>query len=527
MTTLLYNAKVYHAKSRRPVTALAIRDGRILDTGSDQVILDTYGHGADRQDMQGATLWPGLTDAHLHLEHYALSLERIDCDGKSLGACLEMVAKKSRQLPPGDWVLGHGWNQNDWEEGFGTASMLDQVSGGHPVYLSAKSLHSAWVNTRAMELAGIDDRRQDPPGGTIQHDSQGHASGILFESAMSLVTSVIPAPSVNQVSEAIDKTQRIFWQMGLTGVHDFDPPDCFAALQMLNQRGQLNLRVIKGIPLDQLPDVIALGLHSGFGDDFLRIGSVKLFADGALGPHTAAMLQPYEDDPANYGQLMLDAEAILEYGHRAVENGLSLAIHAIGDRANHEVLNAYEQLRVYEREHHLPALRHRIEHVQLLHPQDQARLGQLSIIASMQPIHATSDMKAADRFWGPRSAGAYAWQTVLSHHATLAFGSDAPVESPNPFWGLHAAVTRRRQDGSPGPQGWYPEQRLSLHDALNAYTEGPAYAAGLENTFGQLGRGFAADLIVLAQDPFDLPPEQLAGVKPIATMVAGKWVWES
>ncbi len=310
-------------------------------------------------------------------------------------------------------------------------------------------------------------------------------------------------------------------------MHDFDQSDCFAALQLLNQSGRLNLRVNKSIPVNLLSHVIALGLRSSFGNDYLRIGSLKLFADGALGPHTAAMFQPYEGDPNNLGKLMLDAEAILEDGYQAVEHGLSLAVHAIGDRANHEVLNAFEQLRKYEQDHHLPPLRHRIEHVQLLHPQDQARLGQLSIIASMQPLHATSDMTMADRFWGTRASGSYAWRTVLSHHTHLAFGSDAPVESPNPFWGLHAAVTRCRQDGSPGPQGWHPKQRVSLHEALHAYTQGAAYAAGMENRLGKLARGYLADLIVLEQDPFKLSPEQLASVKPVATMVGGKWVWEA
>jgi predicted amidohydrolase YtcJ len=315
--------------------------------------------------------------------------------------------------------------------------------------------------------------------------------------------------------------------MGVTGVHDFDQSLCFAALQMLQQENRLNLRVIKGIPIDQLAHVIALGLRSGFGNDFLRIGSLKLFADGALGPHTAAMLEPFEDDPANHGLLLLDGEAVMEYGRQAVDHGLSLAIHAIGDRAVHEVLNGFEQLRSYENANHLPALRHRIEHVQLLHPQDHARLNQLAIIASMQPIHATSDMLMSDRFWGARSADAYAWQTVLSHKTRLAFGSDAPVESPNPFLGLHAAVTRQRLDGTPGPNGWYPEQKLTLLDAVNAYTTGAAYAANQEDRLGKLAPGFYADLIVLDHDPFSIPPEQLAYLKPKATMISGHWVWQS
>ena len=229
--------------------------------------------------------------------------------------------------------------------------------------------------------------------------------------------------------------------------------------------------------------------------------------------------------------LLMDAEEIFEHGRQAVENGLPLAVHAIGDRANHEVLDALSQLRRLERDLRLQSnapdrpLRHRIEHVQVIHAGDAARLAQLGVVASMQPVHATSDMLMADRFWGPRAALSYAWQTQLEHGATLAFGSDAPVESPNPFWGLHAAVTRQRPDGSPGAQGWYTEQRLGLEQALHGYTSGPAYVAGWEDRLGRLAPGYLADLIVLDRDPFDCPPQELHSLRPSATMVGGEWVY--
>jgi predicted amidohydrolase YtcJ len=332
--------------------------------------------------------------------------------------------------------------------------------------------------------------------------------------------------------------------MGLTGVHDFDGSRCFAALQLLHQRGELQFRVVKSIPLIDLPHAAALGLRSGFGDDFLRIGSVKAFADGALGPRTAAMFQPYENElgeggqphaEPNRGMLLLDAEELFEHGRLAVESGLSLAIHAIGDLANHEVLDAFAQLRDYEKKAALktaasqssPPLRHRIEHVQLIHPGDAHRLAELGVIASMQPLHAPSDMLMADRFWGERAAFAYAWRTQLVQGATLAFGSDAPVESPNPFWGLHAAVTRRRFDGSPSPEGWYPAQRLTLLEALQAYSNGSAYAAGMEDRLGRLAPGCLADLLVLDEDPFRCDPERLHEICPAATMGAGAWVHQN
>jgi predicted amidohydrolase YtcJ len=270
-----------------------------------------------------------------------------------------------------------------------------------------------------------------------------------------------------------------------------------------------------------------LGLRTGMGDDMLRIGPVKLFSDGALGPHTGAMFEPYVDEPENRGILLMDADDIFEYGREAARAGLSLAVHAIGDRANHEVLDGFARLRDDEVKHKLPALRHRIEHVQVLHVEDAGRLAQLGIVASMQPIHALSDMEMADKAWGGRSALAYAWQTQVRHGARLAFGSDAPVDSPNPFWGLHAALTRRRVTGFPGPDGWYPEQRLPLREALEAYTLGPAHAAGMEDRLGRLAAGYLADLIVLEVDPFACDPSALREIQPRATMVGGDWVWQA
>lgn len=238
------------------------------------------------------------------------------------------------------------------------------------------------------------------------------------------------------------------------------------------------------------------------------------------------MLQPYEGEAQNTGMLLLDNEQIFEYGQRAVEHGISMAIHAIGDRANHEVLLAYDQLRRYEWQKGLTGLRHRIEHVQVLHPDDYSRLSALDIIASVQPIHATSDMYTADQHWGQRAAGAYAFRTLLDRGTHLCFGSDAPVESPNPFLGLHAAVTRQRPGAAPETDAWYPGQRLSLKEALEGFTTGPAYAAGLERQLGRLAPGYFADLIVLKEDPFALPAGELHQQQPTATMVGGEWVWQ-
>ena len=269
----------------------------------------------------------------------------MDCETSTQAECLRRIAERISVTRPGEWLRGHGWNQNIWPEGFGSITELDQVAPHIPVYLTAKSLHAAWVNSAALRLAGIDEHTPDPQDGIIVRDAHGAPTGILLESAMQLVEKAIPTPGQSAITQAIANAQKKLWTLGITGVHDFDRDECFSALQILDQAGQLRLRVVKSIPLDLLPHAAALGLRTGFGSHFLRIGSVKLFSDGALGPHTASMLQPYEGDPDNSGILFLDSEQVYEHGQMAVSAGISMAIHAIGDRANHEVLNAYAHLR--------------------------------------------------------------------------------------------------------------------------------------------------------------------------------------
>ncbi|MBI5823543.1 MAG: amidohydrolase [Chloroflexi bacterium] len=544
---LFYNANIHTFDSNHPsASTILIAGGRIIAVG-EKGKLESLAHGKlEKQDMKGKTILPGLTDAHIHLQYYSLGLAKVDCETKTKDECLRRVAERARNSKPGEWVLGHGWNQNEWslpspiraersasevEAGRGqgegnwpTANELDAIAPNNPVYLTAKSLHAAWANTSALNLANITNDTPNPKDGAIQRDAKGQATGILLETAMGLVGGAVPESSINDIEQAIQKAQSILWKMGITGIHDFDRRDSFMALQSLRASSKLKLRVNKNIPVESVEQANALGLRTGFGDEWLWIGSVKAFMDGALGPHTAAMFQPYENEPDNKGILNMDGEELFEHCRKAADVGLSMTVHAIGDRANHEVLNAYEQLRKYETEKGLPHLRHRIEHVQIIHPDDAPRLAKLNIIASMQPIHATSDMYAADRFWGDRSAFSYAWRTQLNHGTPIAFGSDAPVESPNPFLGLHSAVTRRRADGSPSAEGWYPAQKLTLAEAFSAYTLGAAYAANAENRLGKLAENYLADLIVLDQDPFQIKPDDLLALNANATMINGEWV---
>jgi predicted amidohydrolase YtcJ len=529
---ILSNAKIFTLNPEQPTAeAIAIQpiddgSGRVLALGKTDSLLAEFGRATKIQNMAGRCIFPGLIDGHMHLRRYALGLDHVDVDTSTRAECLQRVAERAKESEPGEWIIGHGWKQQEWPEGHGNASLLDEVSPHNPVFLSAASLHAAWANSSALSIAGINENTVDPKNGRIQRDEAGHATGILFETAIPLVSKAIPQPSQAEIVKSIKGAQSKLWSMGLTGVHDFDRRRSFEALQTLHQNGELKLRVLKSLPIDSLEQATEIGLHSGFGDDMLRIGSIKVFADGALGPRTAAMLQAYEGEAENRGMLFYDSEELFEIGRKAALAGLSLAVHAIGDRANHEVLNSFEQLRNFEQQEGLPALRHRIEHVQLLHPDDFIRFNRFGITASVQPKFTTSDMFTAEKAWGGRSHHSYAWKRLLDLGARLSFGSDAPVESPNPFMGLHAAVTRRNAMGEPGEDGWHPSERLSFDGAMQAFTTGPAYLAGMESKQGKLAPGYLADLIVLDENPYEINNNELDGVKPTATMVGGNWVWQ-
>jgi predicted amidohydrolase YtcJ len=529
---ILHNTKIYTLNDRQPAAAaLAIDDhaphaGRVLAIGDDKTILDEFSHRAEIQDMNGAVILPGLTDAHIHLENYALNIGKVDLFQVNKTEALQRVVERVKETPPGNWIQGHGWNQSEWAGDFPTAADLDGVAPNHPVFLTHVSLHSAWANSAAFKAAGVDRNTPDPANGEIQRDESGNPTGVLFEGAADLISAAIPQLDLEEVGEKIMASQEVLWQVGLTGLHTLEKISGFKALQTLNQRGELKLRFLVNLPVEQLDHIIEVGLFSSFGDDMLRIGGIKVFMDGALGPLTAAMLEPYIGEPEQRGMLFLDKEELFEISQKAARGGLPLVVHAIGDAANHEALIGLSQLRAFEQAEGYPHGRHRIEHVQLLHPDDLGKLAELDVIASMQPIHATSDMVMADRYWGERSQYGYAWRTLIDKGTRMAFGSDAPVDSPNPFHGIHAAVTRRRADGSPGPEGWVPAEKITVEEALHGYTTGPAYAAYMEHKLGQLAPGYLADLIVVETDPFTCPPEELRDITPQGTMVGGDWVWE-
>jgi hypothetical protein len=526
--TILFDGHILTQDGRCPrASALFVRGERIVAVGAESEMLSRAGPHTERLGLEGRTVLPGLVDAHLHLDWYARSLSGVAAETATRAECLARVRARASVTPPGEWIVGSGWNHNAWGGVYGTRAELDEAAPQHAVGLTAKSGHAAWVNTRALAAAGITANTPDPPGGRIGRSPDGAPDGLLFEKAIELVTRVQPELAGEALVEALVRTQQDLARLGLTAVHDFSSPRTWEALETLHARGELRLRVVKNLPGSELERWLELGLRSGLGDAWLRLGHLKFFADGALGPRTAAMTEPYEGEPGNRGLMVTDRETLVERGTAATLGGWPLAVHAIGDRAVHEVLKAFDALRALEAEHHIPreARRHRIEHLQLALEEDLPRPAQLGIVASMQPSHAPSDRRMAERFWGPRCARAYAWRSQLAAGAHLAFGSDAPVEPPNPFEGLYAAVTRRGADGEPGAAGWYPEQRLTLAEAWRAFTLGPAYAAGVENECGILAAGRWADLVVLDEDPFALPAEALRTIAPRATMVGGRWTW--
>lgn len=523
---ILHNANIFSFDNTQ-ATALVINNGYIVALGSDAELLDGFAHLGKSINLEGKTLWPGLTDSHIHLQLMASSLSMVKCDTNTLEECLQQVKNASTQLQPGTWLRGHGWNQNRWETGFGTARMLDSVCKEHPIYLTAKSLHAAWANSKALALAGIDAQTPDPDNGIIQRDPSGQPTGILFEAgAMAMVESVIPEPTEEDVKKMICTLIPLLWESGLVGAHDFDGSDCWKALLSLNQDEHFPFRIRKSIPLDQLDSFINAGLRTDFGDDWLHLGSVKLFADGALGPQTAAMHSPYEGTK-NSGTLLLTEDEIVSIGKKAVSHGIALSIHAIGDRANYVVINALERVRKYEQLNGLPHYQHRIEHVQIIDPQDIERMAKLDIIASVQPVHAPSDMHMAEKYLGPRVHNAYAYRSILETGTKMILGSDAPVESANPFHGIHAAVTRCRLDSSPEPNGWGSEQRISLSQALAGFSSTPLQIANRGTRLGKIRSGYKADLIILNEDPCTINPKYLGEIRPLATIIEGKCMYQA
>jgi hypothetical protein len=502
--------------------AVAIASGAIVAVGRGADLEALAGPRTRRFDAAGATTTPGLADAHLHFVQWARSLEELSLDGAATRAeALERVAGHLAAHPGAGVVVGRGWDSNGWSEPPDRAA-LDRVAGDRVILLHSRDFHSLWVSGAALARAGITRETRDPDGGRIERDAAGEPTGVLREHAVRPFAALEAAAGDGADLDRVRRAARRLHAFGITAVHDFEGPDAQRLLRVLTREAGPRVRVLMHLAHAGLDAALSLGLTSGLGDDWFRIGAVKLFADGTLGSRTAALLEPYDGTRIRGLDLMSPAD-LTALVARALGGGLSVAVHAIGDRACRSALDAFEAAGAAVRGACLPS---RIEHAQLVDPADVPRFGRLGIAASMQPIHCTSDFELAERHWKGRVASSYPWRALLDQGALLAFGSDAPVELPSVAAGLHAAVTRQRADGTP-PGGFVPGQCVTLDAALSAYTSVPARLAGSWPRLGRLASRATADLVVWSDDLHRLPPDAIRDAFPRLTVIQGEIVHEA
>lgn len=508
--------------------AIAIQEGRVLATGTESDLLAAY-PDATLIDAQGKTMIPGLIDAHAHVMGLGASILNVNVMGlRTLDETLQKVRDYADQYPDLAWIQGRGWNQVLWpENAFPTAQDLDRVVSDRPVWLARVDGHAGWANSVAMQLAGITRDTPDPDGGAIIKDANGEPTGVLIDKAMDLVEAQIPAPTMDEMRLALEASLKEMRSVGLTGVHDAGTGVTeFQLMKELADSGKLTTRIygmISGAG-DVFDELSKNGPIEGYANDRLYLRSVKLYSDGALGSRGAAMIEPYSDDPGNYGLLFNTEEEFTSMIDKVVAAGFQAGIHAIGDNGNRTILNAFENVRNAYGD---KGLRHRIEHSQIVNMDDIPRFKELDIIASMQPVHATSDMNMAEDRVGPvRILGGYAWRTFLDQGTVIAAGSDFPVELSNPFHGLYSAVTRQDHQGMP-EGGWYPNQRISREEALHGFTLGAAYAGHMEDVVGSLEPGKWADFLLIDRDYFTIPDTEIWQIQVMETWVAGEPVFKA
>jgi predicted amidohydrolase YtcJ len=526
--TLIHNAKIYTMDSGFSTADAMLFDssGRIHNVGGEQAMVDAFPN-AKHIDLQGKTVIPGLIDSHAHLYGLAISLSQAQLrDSASKEEVIRRLREHEKQLSEGDWLLGRGWDQNDWPvQAFPNRQDLDTAFPDRPVWLRRIDGHAAWANSAALAMADQDlSGDWQPQGGFIRRDEAGQASGILVDGAMALVEKTVPETSKELLQASLDLALQQMVSLGLTGVHDMGIDQ--SVLELYQQRigaGQFPTRVYAftdgaGDTLDRL---CANGLvEDETGRLFMR--AVKLYIDGAMGSRGAALLTDYADDAGNSGLLFMSPEELEANIDKALACGFQVGVHAIGDRGNRVALDALESAIKHHPENEG---RHRVEHAQTLTAADIPRFAQLDIIAAMQPTHATSDMYWVEDRLGPeRVLFAYAWRSLLDSGARLALGSDFPVEQVNPMLGIHAAVTRQDAKGWP-EGGWYPQENLSREEAVRGFTLDAAYAGFMEKTVGSLESGKRADFVVLDQNLFEVEASAIPAIKVLQTWLDGELVW--
>jgi predicted amidohydrolase YtcJ len=531
-TTYYTHGHIYTNDPENPwADALAVTDGKISCIGKlDHVLLDCGGsqEGAVTINLKGRFVMPGFNDAHVHLGGAAADLLAVPLIGvPSPEEMQKRVAEAVAQHKEGEWITGGGWDHTLWaQKNFPSRQLLDAVSAKNPVILTHVSGHVAVANSLALKKGEIDKTTPNPPGGEIERDGAGEPTGMLKEgAAMALVKDRIPDPPVEERRRGIEMVLEEVAKNGITSVQDYSDWEDFKVYNQLKEEGKLTVRITEWLkftlPLDDLQNMRAQG---GTKDPWLKTGPLKAFTDGALGSRTAALLEPYSDDPSTTGILTNDPEKLRTMAIQRDKAGFQLAFHAIGDRANRIALDAFEAV---AKANGPRDRRDRIEHAQVVEPMDFARFAQLNVIASMQPSHQTTDMRwAEDRIGSERIKGAYAWATMLKNGVHLAFGTDYSVEPLSPFRGLYACVTREHPEGGP-KNGWEPQEKISLDDCIHAYTSGSAYAQFEEGKKGELKAGEYADFIVLSDDLTKIPPAQYSETRVLQTVAGGRTVYHS
>ena len=527
-TTYYLHGRIYTNEPKHPwAEAMAVRDEKIFCVGTlSQVLLDCGGaESSEVMQLNGRFVMPGFNDAHVHLgqagrDKMTLALSR----ATSVADIQKLVETAVGRHKLGEWIIGSGWDQTRWADPkYPSRLDLDKVAPNNPVYLVHISGHIAVANSLALKHAEIFADTPNPPGGEIERFADGEPTGILKERAKEMVTQRIPDPSQTDRRKGIELVLEELAQNGVTSGQDFSEWDDFRVYSDLKQEKKLTVRITEWLPFDLSIDALQnMRAEGGTTDPWLRTGPLKAFLDGALNTRTAALLAPYEDDPSTSGILAERPEKLKAMAIERDRLGFQLAFHAIGDKANRLALDTFESL---VRVNPARERRDRIEHAQVVAPEDMKRFGELHVIASMQPSHETNDMRWAEQRLGPeRSKGAYAWNSLQKAGATLAFGTDYPVEPINPLRGLYACVTREAPEGGP-PGGWIPQEKLPLQDCISAYTTGSAYPEFMEGKKGELRPGEFADFVVLSQDLTKIPAKEILKTEVLLTVVGGRTVY--
>ncbi len=525
MKNIFLNGNIHTLDRRYPKTsALIVEHGEIVFSGESRQARQLKRRGDRVFDLKNHTVIPGLVDSHVHFVYWAETRTRLDLeDARSTVEVQKKVAIFEKRLPEKEWLLGSNFNKNSWPAGqLPDKNILNAACPNRPVVLASKDVHTLWLNSAALSAVGIDSSTSDPLGGQIARcPGSQEPTGYLLETACRLVNEYLEKnqkkPDMGKVALS---AQKEAWKRGVTGIHALPDPGfekSFALLERLTREDKLRLRILMYIPEKRLDWAIELGLQSGFGNDFFKVGGVKIFVDGALGSQTALMFDPYEGSSST--GIEVSSLAHLENQlSKAAKANLACSVHAIGDKAVHYALEAFGKVLP----HHNGRLHQRIEHVQLIRDEDVPKFRKYKVAASMQPSHAPSDRHIADRHWGARCRNAYPWRSLLKTGALVAFGSDAPVEPLEPLAGIYSAVCRKKPDEA---ESWYPSQAVSVSDAIRAYTINPAVISGDGERRGTLTPGKLADFIVLSEDPFKIPSDRLATLEVLATVVGGAVVY--